>query len=133
MSKESYVKSMPEPPFSLMKMCEDAQLGSWTGGFVDEWNWYNHELEKLSIGQLKLLKKGIEEGWAEVTGEPVKVENYGCATCAHCFVDYTIDTQEFVECRCESSLMYMTNLSDVFNGTHPNWGCTEYEERETKL
>ena len=52
----------------------------------------------------------------------------GCATCAHCAVDHMIDRQEFCQCTCDKSLMYMTSLSDVFNGTYPGWGCTEQVE-----
>ena len=59
-------------------------------------------------------------------------KSVGCSTCEHAVVDYTEDTQEFIECRCEDSLMYMTTLSDIYNGTHPYWGCTEHKYKENR-
>ncbi len=56
----------------------------------------------------------------------------GCTTCDHCEIEYIVDGQKFFQCTCESSLMYMTNLSDVFNGTYPSWGCTEHIDGEPK-
>lgn len=61
--KEFMVRGMRAPSFSIMKKIEDMGLGSWTGGFVDEWSWHESELKKLSVDELMILSKIIDKEW----------------------------------------------------------------------
>jgi len=44
-----------------MYMIEKHGLGSWIGGFVDEWTWNYNKLESLETEQLKELINIIDE------------------------------------------------------------------------
>ena len=53
-------------------------------------------------------------------------EKQTCKNCKYNVEDYTIDTQVFTECKNENSLLYCTSLSDIYNGTHPDFGCNQF-------
>lgn len=52
-----------EPYYNLHRELIDRELGSWTGGFVDKWDWNKSKLSLLTETELVKLYYSCKASW----------------------------------------------------------------------
>lgn len=52
-------------PYGMMTKYDKLEIGSYIGGFVDEWRWHKIGLRELSEEELYNIYKECKESWIE--------------------------------------------------------------------